>query len=323
MVGYNFVEQGYCLSGTRIYRQYQDFRVALIPLVDKFPQDIPYFGAPTITNVSGGSSQQGAVTYIAVQGISSDGKKGDWAQVVYEGYEPTSSSPITVSWEPIAGASYRVYVARSYGAWKLYATTSEPSCSITGISGTSTSLSYDIAPQHLKLEYVVHPDGFTPYFENYMLTAQEEQIIGISRTIGQTYQWQTQLEITAAAIQMRMVWTLNWPGFSGECTWGVRFRVRWKRSTDSDWLGVQTFEHQETWGSQWIGGSKSYLKNCTLNLQSLSRGVYIFEVYDIQEWKNNANFYFNPHNTVYIDEASYQTGQKVADFYGIYLIFAK
>ncbi len=321
--GYNFVEQGYCLSGTRIYKQYQDFRVALIPLIDRFPLNLPYFEAPTTLSVSGGRAQQGAVTYIAVQGVSPEGKRGAWAQYIYEGYYPDATYPISVSWSPVVGASsYKVYVANSYGAWKLYTTTSTTSCNIGGITGSLEMPTYDYAPQFLRLEYNAYSDGFTPFFEVYKLNGQESVNIGVSKTLGQSYQWQTS-RLTAANIALRMNWTLNWSGFSGECTWGVRFRIRWKRQSDSNWLGTKTFEYQETWGSQWFGGRKAFSKDYSLNLYNLSKDIYIFEVYDIQEWLNNSNYWFNPHNTVYIDTAIYQTEEKIADLYGIYLIFVR
>lgn len=321
---YNFVEQGLCSSGTKIYTWYQDYKVALIPLIDKFPQDIPYLEAPQITSITGGVSQQGAATYIAVQGVSADGKRGALAQLVYEDHYPSSSSPISLSWSSVAGGvQYNVYVAKSYGAWKLYTTTTGTSADISDITGTLATPSYDLALQQLRLGHTVDEDGFTVFFENYKLSGQSEINIGVSKTLGETYQLQTQNSITAAIIKMRMGWTLNWSGFSGECTWGVSFKIRWKRVEDTDWLGTRTFAHQESWGSQWIGGKKSYSVGCDLVLTTLQQGNYMFEVYDIQEWKNNGNYWFSPHNTVYIDKATFQVREKVSELWGIYLIFAK
>lgn len=321
--GYSFEGQGVCKSGELVELSQEDYKIALIPLIDKYPQDYPYFEAPQNVTVSGGVQDTYKNTYVAVQGVDNNGKKGAYTIVIREGYYPRSDNPIEVTWSGISGvASYNVYVS-SGTQWKLYTNTTNTSCNITGYTGSPQNPTYDIAEQFLRIEYTKNENGFIPYMENYISTSQATLPINVNKGVGETYQFQTPQETNSVFINMHMTWTLNWSGFSGSCTWGVRFRIRWKKYGEENWLGNRTFEHTETWGNQWIGGSKSYYEQTNINLYNLEQGVYVFEVYDIYEWKNNGNFWFNPHLRVYINNMIYQISEKINEYHGIYLLFVK
>lgn len=324
IIGYTFERQGVCKSGEMIeVPDIDDYHVALIPIIDKYPQEYPYFSAPQNITISGGVQDTYQNTYVAIQGVSNNGKKGAYTKVVREGYYPRIDYPIIVTWSPIAGAaSYNVYVSNG-AQWRLYTNTTNTSCNITSYNGTIQEPTYDIADQYLRLEYIKTSNGFIPYLENYITTSQNTVSININKGVGETYQFQTPAESNSVVINMYMTWTLRWSGFSGSCTWGVRFRVRWKKYGEENWLGSRTYEHIETWGSQLIGGSKSYCQQATLNLVNLEQNIYVFEVYDIYEWLNNGNYWFNPHLRVYINNMLYQTAEKINEFHGIYLLFAK
>lgn len=327
---YEFVEQGVCKSGVEVSCRYSDYKVALIPLVSKYPENVPYLPPPQLTLSGGIFSQKN--TYILVQGVTSEGKRGDVGIASLANRSPSTDYPITVSWSALAGASkYRVYAflgeTLQYPEYPVnfVQETTSTSIDLTSIPNSPETIHIDYdAPQSLRLEYIQTQNGFIPYLENYRLSSAQSISIGVNKGIGETYLFGTSPnETNSLAVKFRMVFTLNWPGFSGECTWGVRCRFRWRKSGQTDWLGTKTFEHSETWGSQWIGGSKAYSLNYVLSLSNLEEGVYEIELYDISQWANNGNFWFNSALRVYLDSLSYQMREKVGEYWGVYLIYAK
>jgi len=323
ILGYVYEGQGVCRSGEQVAVSFSDYKVALIPFIDKFPQEYPYFSAPAKIYWNGGVEDQYKNTIVAVQGVNSSGKKGAYNSIVISGRYPRSDTPISVSWDAVVGASsYNVYVSDGL-QWRLYTNTTYLGVDITGYTGSLVNPSFDIADQSLRLEIVKNSNGFIPYLENYSLTGSYRQNINVNKSIGETYQFTTAYETNSVFVRMRMGWTLNWSGFSGACTWGVRYKIRWKKDGASSWLGERTFEYSESWGSQWFGGSKSYLLDTNLNLYNLEQDIYIFEIYDLTQWANNSNFGFNPSLKVYIDYADLTVATKINEYHGIYLIYVK
>lgn len=327
MRGYSYETQGYCQNGQEVQVDYSDYKVSLIPFVSKFPDpDIAYLPAPTGITLSGGGNSSNN-TYIIVKAISGT-NLGEASDIItYKNKIATSDYHITVSFNPVAGATaYRIYGnvgTTTPSTWNLIGQTTNTSYEFSSIpDNIQDPFTFTVANQRLRIDYTKTANGFIPYMENYRVSSSTTKTINQNVTPGNTYTVSTSPDTTTSLIlKCYMNFTINWPGFSGGVTWGISFKVQWRKQGGS-WIDSRTYSYSESWGSQVFGGSKSYHILQTLALNNLDSDIYELQIYDITVWKNNGNFWFT-NVAINVDSLSYRVDEKVGEYNGIYQIFAK
>lgn len=327
MRGYSYETQGYCRSGQEVVVNYTDYKVSLIPFVSKFPNpNIPYLPAPTGITVSGGTSSSNN-TYIIVKAISGT-NLGEASEVItYTNRVATIDYPIAVSFNPVVNTTaYRIYGnigTTTPSTWNLITETTNTTFEFSSIPNNAQDpFTFTVANQRLRLDYTKTANGFIPYMENYRVSSSTSKTINQNVTPGNIYTISTSPDSTTSLIlKCYMNFTINWSGFSGNCSWGISFKVQWRKQGGS-WIDTKTYSYSETWGSQTFGGSKSYHILQALSLYNLDSDIYELQIYDITVWKNNDNFWFT-NVAINVDTLTYRVDEKVEEYNGIYQIFTK
>jgi hypothetical protein len=327
MRGYSYEAQGYCQSGQEVQVNYSDYKVSLIPFINKFPNpNIPYFPAPTGITLSGGEGSSNN-TYLIVKAIAGT-NLGEASNIItYTNKVASSNSPIIVSFNPVAGATaYRIYGnigTSTPSTWNLIAETTNTSYEFSSIpNNIQNPFTFTTANQRLRIDYTKTQSGFIPYMENYRVASSTTKTINQNVIPGSSYTTSTSPDATTyISLKNYMNFTINWSGFSGSCTWGISFKVQWRKQGGS-WIDSRTYSYSESWGSQWVGGSKSYSLLKTLILNNLEQDIYEIQIYDITVWKNNDNFWFT-NVAINVNSLTYMVDEKVEEYNGIYQIFIK
>ena len=327
MRGYSYETQGHCQSGQEVQVNYSDYKVSLIPFVSKFPDpDIAYLPAPTGITLSGGEGSSNN-TYLIVKAIAGT-NLGEASDIIrYTNKVATTDYHITVSFSPVAGATaYRIYGnvgTTTPSTWNLIGQTTNTSYEFSSIpNNIQDPFTFTVANQRLRIDYTKTANGFIPHMENYRVSSSTIKTINQNVARGNTYIVSTSPDTTTSLIlKCYMNFTINWSWFSGSCTWGISFKVQWRKQGGS-WIDSKTFSYSESWGSQWFGGNKNYHILQTLSLDNLDSDIYELQIYDITVWKNNDNFGFT-NVAINVDSLTYMIDEKVGEYNGIYQIFTK
>jgi len=293
---------------------YYPYDVVLLPFLPDYPLDIPVVEAPSSLTIT--PSGQGSYTYyVAVQSKRGD-KKGAWIT----GKSSTGGSGASISWSTVEGAtSYLVYVSTSgFDALEYVGETANNYYDVSGSYSGNETLSYDIMPQQLVCQAETKPNYFIPDAKVYSFFMASSDV-NVSVPKDQTYSITTPSQTTTIGFKAYLQFTINWPGFSGECTWWVRFKVRYKKSSAQEYVELGEYKVQEYWGSQYIGGSKSYSVEF-IDFEDLQDvDYYTIEFYDIQTYASNNNFYFT-NVRVLVSSIYYGERKPIKNLSGVYMV---